>query len=177
MLRGFLTLPESRMRVAVTGHQPHLLGGFGEEAALRLRAFARRWLQRTRPTEVICGMAPGWDLAMAEAALEEAVPLVAALAWPGQGKNWPEDAYKHLQTLLGRAAQVHTVFPKRTQEMWTVRDQWVLERADLVVALWSGAEGGTAQAVAHARGLGKPVENLWEEWERLPGAGYSPTET
>ncbi len=165
------------MRVAVTGHQPHLLGGFDEKAALRLRTFARGWLQRTRPTEVICGMAPGWDLAMAEAALDEAVPLVAALAWPGQGKNWPEDAYKHLQTLLGRAAQVHTMFPKRAPEMWTARDRWVLERSDLVVALWSGVEGGTAQAVAHARELGKPVENLWEEWERQSGASYSPTET
>jgi len=157
------------MRVAVTGHQPHLLGGFGEEAALRLRTFARRWLQHTRPGEVICGMAPGWDLAMAEAALEEAVPLVAALAWPGQGRNWPEDAYRHLQALLERAAHVHIVFPQRTPEMWTVRDRWVLERADHVVALWSGVEGGTAQAVAHARALGKPVENLWPEWERLSG--------
>jgi hypothetical protein len=47
--------------------------------------------------------------------------------------------------------------------MWTVPDRWVLERADHVVALWFGVEGGTAQAVAHARALGKPVENLWPE--------------
>lgn len=50
---------ESSMRAAVTGHQPHLLGGFGEDVARRLRALARRWIQRARPGEVICGMAPG----------------------------------------------------------------------------------------------------------------------
>ncbi|QSQ22365.1 hypothetical protein JY651_45820 [Pyxidicoccus parkwayensis] len=155
------------MRVAVTGHQPHLLGGFGEEAASRLRSFARLWIQRARPAEVICGMAPGWDLAMAEAALEEGVSLVAALAWPDQGRNWPVEAYAHLQSLLGRAALVHTAFPKRASDMWSLRDRWVLERGERVVALWSGVEGGTAEAVAHAQRLGKPVENLWPDWRRL----------
>ncbi|MCY1018154.1 hypothetical protein [Pyxidicoccus sp. MSG2] len=157
------------MRAAVTGHQPHLLGGFSEESASRLRAFARQWLQRARPVEVICGMAPGWDLAMAEAALEEVVPLVAALAWPGQGRNWPGEAYAHLQSLLERAALVHVAFSQRAPAMWTVRDRWVLSRGDHVVALWSGAEGGTAEAIAHARELGRPVENLWPEWQRLTG--------
>ncbi|NMO15139.1 DUF1273 family protein [Pyxidicoccus fallax] len=152
------------MRAAVTGHQPHLLGGFGEDVAHRLRALARRWIQRSQPGEVICGMAPGWDLAMAEAALDERVPLVAALAWPDQGHNWPEDARRHLRALLERAATVHVAFPKRTPDMWTLRDRWVLERGDHVVALWSGEDGGTARAVAHARELGRPVENLWAEW-------------
>lgn len=47
---------------------------------------------------------------MAEAAIDEGVPLMAALAWPDQGHNWPDDARRHLQALLGRAARVHSLF-------------------------------------------------------------------
>ncbi len=159
------------MRAAVTGHQPHLLGGFSEESASRLRAFARQWLQRVQPGEVICGMAPGWDLAMAEAALDEKVPLVAALAWPDQGRTWPDDAYGHLQALLERAAHVHVAFHGRAPDMWTRRDRWVISRGDHVVALWSGVEGGTARAIGFAHQLCRPVENLWPEWQRLTGPG------
>jgi hypothetical protein len=70
---------------------------------------------------------------------------------------------------IGWVTRVHTLFPKRPPDMWTLRDRWVLDRACHVVALWSGVEGGTAQAVAHAKELGKPVENLWPEWEQLAG--------
>lgn len=38
-----------------------------------------------------------------------------------------------------------------------VRNQAIVEAADLVVALWDGQSRGTQQAVRYARGLGVPV--------------------
>ena len=39
-----------------------------------------------------------------------------------------------------------------------VRNQAIIEAADLVVALWDGRSRGTQQAVRYARGLGVPVQ-------------------
>lgn len=150
--------------VAVTGHQPHLLGGYGPEAAARLRRLADAWVGRARPAEVVSGMAAGWDMAMAAAAVAAGVPLVAALAWPAQGEGWPEEALGEFRGLLAAAKEVHVHAPGRRSGMWAARDRWVLERGRAVVALWSGAPGGTADAVSRALAMGLPVENLWEEW-------------
>jgi hypothetical protein len=154
-----------RLRIAITGHQPHLLGGFEGEAPGRLRALALEWVEERRPAEVVSGMAAGWDMAMAWAAVEAGVPLVAALAFPGQGRGWPDDALGELDWLLACCSLVHTVSEERTRDMWTARDRWVIDRGELVLALWSGATGGTGDAVAYATSLGKPIENLWERWQ------------
>lgn len=151
-------------RAAVTGHQPPVLGGYGADVFARLVVLGRDWVRANRPSEVVSGMAAGWDLAMAEAAVLEGVPLVAALAFRGQGDEWPDEARAHLRRLVEAAALVHVVHEVRAPGMWTARDRWVLDRGDVVVALWSGAEGGTGRAVATARKLGKPVDNLWDRW-------------
>lgn len=152
------------MRAAVTGHQPPALGGYGADVFARLVGLGRGWIRANRPAEVVSGMAAGWDLAMAEAAVLEGVPLVAALAFRGQGEDWPDEARAHLRRLLGAAVMVHLANEARVPGMWTIRDRWVLERGDVVVALWSGADGGTGRAVATARELGKQVDNLWPSW-------------
>lgn len=150
------------MRVAVTGHQPPVLGGYGEDVADRLVALAARWVALNGPSEVISGMAAGWDMAVARAAVDAGVPLVAALAYPGQGQSWPPEARERLGELLSAASLVH-VMPGGPG-MWTKRDGWVLARGECVLALWDGTDGGTGRAVAKARRLGRPVENLWPLW-------------
>jgi len=148
------------------GHQPHLLGGFSPEAHARLVAVAGNWMSRTQPTRIISGMAAGWDMAVAEAADARGVPLTAALAWRGQGQDWPDQARQALQALLSRS-EVHVCSETPSKGMWTDRDRWAMTQASGAVALWSGAEGGTASGVRRAEKQGKPVHNLWEDWQRL----------
>jgi len=152
------------MMYAVTGHQPHLLGGFGDEAQETLTAFACAWVSRVRPAKLVSGMAPGWDLAMARAAIRCDVRLVAALAFADQGQDWPEHAREELKRLLDAAEYVHVHSNDKHRGCWTNRDRWVLGQADAVVALWSGVDGGTGTAVKAAEDMGLPVTNLWDEW-------------
>lgn len=158
------------MRYAVTGHQPPALGGYGPDAQARLDALADGFLARSAATEVVSGMAAGWDMAMARAAVRAGLPLVAALAFCGQGVGWPPEARAELDGLLCAASHVHLQGEDRRPGMWAERDRWVLARSEAVVALWSGAPGGTADAVRHAASRGLPVENLWEGWLALAQA-------
>jgi len=160
-----IPFPAPGERVAVTGHQPTLLGGYGEDVADRLRALAGGWIARERPGEIISGMAAGWDMAVAEAALAAGVPLVAVLACPGQNQSWPDEARARFERALAGAAAVQ-VMPGGPG-MWTKRDGWVLARGERVLALWSGVPGGTERAVLKARRLGRPVHNLWQDWLAL----------
>lgn len=88
--------------IAGTGHRPGRLGGYGEEIDKRLRDLARAYLSRTLPTTIISGMALGWDLSLAEAALELHIPVVAAVPFLGQEHKWSrreEDRYLHVLSL------------------------------------------------------------------------------
>lgn len=159
------------MIFAVTGHQPHLLGGYGMEAQEALTSWACGWIRLHRPTKVITGMAPGWDLAMARAASRCGTRFIAALAFPEQGQDWPDPAREELDTLLGAAEYVHVQSNDKHKGCWTNRDRWVLDQAEAVVALWSGIDGGTARAVKAAAGMGLPIINLWDEWSTVAGEG------
>ena len=50
------------------------------------------------------------------------------------------------------------------------RNEWMVDHADRVVALWSGAPGGTARCVAYARQTGTPIDNIWARWRNLGAA-------
>src|SRR3546814_16271306 len=50
------------------------------------------------------------------------------------------------------------------------RNEWMVDHADELVALWDGSRSGTGNCVAYANTSGKPVVNLWPSWERRRNA-------
>lgn len=70
---GATLMPD--LSAAVTGHRPFVLGGPTEALAALLRSLASGWLQITKPRKVVSGLADGWDLAVAEAAVALGIPL------------------------------------------------------------------------------------------------------
>jgi len=157
------------MVLAATGHRPGSLGGYGPETEARLLRLTRGHLQAANaPHAVISGMALGWDTAWALVAVELGIPLIAAVPFDGQERRWPESARRLRASLLSRAARVEVVSPG-PYASWKFerRNQWMVDHADRVVALWSGAPGGTARCVAYAQRAGKPVDNLWPKWQAL----------
>jgi uncharacterized phage-like protein YoqJ len=48
-----------------------------------------------------------------------------------------------------------------------VRNEWMVDSSDGVVALWNGTAGGTANCVRYAEKVGRPIDNLWPTWERF----------
>jgi uncharacterized phage-like protein YoqJ len=151
--------------IGVTGHRPSLLGGYRPEAFARLTSFARHVLQREKPDAVISGMALGWDQAVATAAIELGIKLVAAVPFAGQEKKWPPDAQAAYRRLLSGASLVEVVSPGGySARKMHGRNEWIVDRCTRLIALWSGAPGGTAACVKYAEGKGRGVANFWSEW-------------
>lgn len=83
--------------VCGTGHRPHkLLGGFEnwKEHQYQLIEFAEIVIEEYNPDIVISGMALGWDLCLAQAAINKFKKLVAAIPCQSQTDSWkPDDKF------------------------------------------------------------------------------------
>lgn len=157
------------MIYAATGHRPDKLGGYDSLVDARLLDLALAFLREQEdgvPAMVISGMAQGWDMAWAEAAIELKLPLVCAVPFHGQASRWPVAAQQRWARILVNAADV-VVVSEGDYAAWKmqVRNRWMVNRCDVLIALWNGAAGGgTANCVEYAQQQRKPIVNLWERF-------------
>lgn len=156
--------------VAATGHRPSKLGGYDHKTALALGGLATEYLTLSRPEKVISGMALGWDQAVAGAAVALDIPFIAAVPFEGQESRWPFESQELYQYLLTMAERVHVVSELEHGSSGEAaaamqrRNEWMVDEADRVVALWDGSWGGTFNCVRYAEKRGVPIDNLWRRW-------------
>ncbi len=152
--------------VAGTGHRPQKLLGFGARADSILRRFTRARLEALRPKRVISGMALGWDQALATAAVDLGIPFVAAVPFEGQEARWPESSQRELAALIARAAKVVIVSPGSfSGRSMQARNEWMVERCDLLLAVYDGSPSGPGNCIRFADGCGRDILNLWTSWQ------------
>ena len=157
------------MIIAGTGHRPDKLGGYGDEVKHALDRVATSWLASNRPAGVISGMALGWDQALARAAISLGIPLLAALPFKDQDCKWPARSREDFADILGKAMQVVVVSEGGySAHKMQLRNEYMVDKCDSLLALWNGAPGGTANCVSYANRVGRPVTNLWSSFR--PGS-------
>lgn len=161
-----------------TGHRPEKLTPQGKgiyfeglpELEGRLIDLCLLALERFKPEQVISGFALGFDLALAEAAIQLELPLVAAVPFARQEKKWTHSQQAKYQELLTRADEIKVVnFGGYAFWKMNARNEWIVDHADLVLALWNGAASGTGNCVEYATAQGVEVVNLWNNWQRHSG--------
>ena len=151
--------------VAGTGHRPNKLGGYGPAPARKLRELARDYLTLLGPSDVITGVALGWDTALGWAAVDIGLTLHAAVPFTGQERQWPAESQRQFRQLLACCSSVTIVSPgEYAPELMQVRNEWMVDRAHSIVALYDGSAGGTRNCIKYAERVGKPVANLWPIW-------------
>ena len=156
------------MIIAATGHRPVKFGGYSEEVYNDLVTLAKSYLSEVRPERVITGMALGWDQAWALAAIEEAIPVVAAIPFVGQEAMWQTFQKARYFELLKYCDDVEYICdPGYKPWKMQVRNEWMVDKSDHVCALWNGSDGGTANCVRYAESKAKTITNLWPHWERF----------
>lgn len=162
---SIIEIPKNKI-MTVTGHRPDKLGGYHELRQRRVVAFAADMLQHFSPNTVITGMALGWDQAVATACLELSIPFWAYCPCKGQELKWPEESQRRYRDLLAQAAKVLFVEERYSGTCMQRRNEVMVDEGDYVVALWNGSEGGTANCVLYAQTTGKPIFQVWKNWQR-----------
>jgi uncharacterized phage-like protein YoqJ len=153
--------------VCATGHRPERLGGYGEEVFLLLTETAKSALRQVEPEHVITGMALGWDMAIAAAAIELGIPFTAAVPFKSQGSRWPPDGKLKYQNLIRYAADI-VIVSQGEYAAWKLhkRNEWMVDHSEIVIALFdqSTTTGGTRSCIEYALKNEKAVVNAWENF-------------
>lgn len=151
------------MIIAFTGHRPNKLGGYFEPNPVsnRVKRALRAELEKLKPDRAITGMAQGVDQWAATICLLMGIPYVAAVPFVGQEMAWPESAKKRWRYLLGKAAEVVLVSegfynPSKMQK----RNMWMVDHCDVLLAVWDGTAGGTANCVRYAEQKKKEIVQI-----------------
>ena len=156
------------MIVAGTGHRPNKLGGYTRDARTRLFNTAIRSLEHLRPTKLISGMALGWDQALARACVELNIPFIAAVPFAGQETVWPAASQREYRELCEAASDFIIVSPGGySAAKMQIRNEWMVDHCDRVLALWDGSPGGTRNCVDYAKTVNKPISNAWKCFQRM----------
>lgn len=158
----------STLIVAGTGHRPNKLGGYSVKVESRLIYLAESYLSENKPDFVISGMALGWDLALAEASIRQSIPFIAAVPFKGQESVWPKKSRDLYNEILNQAKDVVYVSdPGYSSYKMQIRNKWMVDKCNILLALWDGSEGGTGNCVRYANEVGREVHNLWSEFNKL----------
>lgn len=161
------------MIISVTGHRPNKLMAHGKPAYPgtfsydRLVSLSMKALSSYQPDKVISGMALGFDMAIAQAAVHLDIPFVAAIPFKGQESKWPKPSQDYYWALLDHANEIEYV-NEEGYAAWKMqrRNEWMVDHADAVIAMWNGTSGGTENCVKYAKERCKNVINFWDVWER-----------
>ena len=155
--------------LAFTGLRPHKLPwGTNEEhpACLSLQMAIRErliWLiENENVRHMISGMAMGIDMICAELVLElknicPDVTLEAAIPCRGQDLLWSQKYRNRYGQILERCDSIHVVSEEYTDDCMERRNKYMVDKCDLLLAVWNGKPGGTGNTISHAKKQGKQI--------------------
>lgn len=152
--------PIPQLVVAVTGHRPDKLGGYDTPNPLYdivVKGLVSAF-ELYKPAYVITGMALGVDQWAAEICINMEIPFVAALPFRNQDQKWLPKSKAKFHWLLSKASHQYVICdgdyePWKMQE----RNKWMINSCHLVVAVWNGTTGGTANCLGYAHSMNKQV--------------------
>jgi uncharacterized phage-like protein YoqJ len=173
------------MKIAITGHRPSKLGNdydLTSPLILAIKARIMRILQEqlsdhhiilARNHSLITGMALGIDTLFAKIAIEMSIPFIAAIPCKNQWARWTKkdiELYQHI--LKDPLCTIHNVStePYNNHSMQD-RNEWMVDNCDILIGVWDGTAGGTANCLKYAKEQGKPqiiiTPKTLVKWENI----------
>lgn len=145
--------------IAVTGHRPDKLGGYKPcEWHRAIRRNMRDFLLEAPdgPMTLLSGCALGVDQWWMEVGFDLEIPVVGVVPFEGFDSNWPVASQVKLKTLLAKCEEVIYVSePGYSLEKLDLRNRYLVDNCDTLVAYWNGSASGTQNCVDYAGSLGR----------------------
>lgn len=148
--------------VAFTGHRTY------DHSADELLATTIRHLYAEGARHFRVGMAEGFDLAAGRAVVDmmlshSDIILEACIPWPSFASHFAAEERATYDTILGHATIVRYSDDAYHPAIFRHRNNMLVDGADVVVAWWSGATGGTAYTIKRAKAAHCPIVNLYPD--------------
>ncbi len=154
-----------------TGHRPQVLPWRFQERdprcqdlKLRLNQAILQAVQERQVCRFLSGMALGVDIWAAEAvlALSSQYPVVLDCVLPcrDQAVRWRPEDQRRYREILTRCHQVICLQERYTPDCFDLRNRYMVDHSDLMIAVWNGSPSGTGKTIAYARSKSLPIQLL-----------------
>ena len=153
------------MKICVTGHRPNKLYGYNlsDKRWIDLKEKFKQLLIENNCDEAITGMALGVDTVFALAVLELKqecynIKLHCAIPCKNHSCKWIKESVDLYNNILSKADIVKLVSDEEYKP-WLMqkRNEYMVDLADKVIAVWDGSKGGTGNCVHYANKVGKEL--------------------
>lgn len=146
---------------AFTGHRPERLSMPEAEVVSWLDGRIKDAIDDGY-TDFITGMQRGVDIWAAEAVLRYRdsnpnLTLVAASAFEGMEEGWSGDWKRRYERIIGAADEVYYIGNCPGRRAFFERNEWMIDNASRLIAVYNGVPGGTQKTIEYAEGLGREV--------------------
>lgn len=158
------------MKIAITGHRPNKLGNDYDLTSPLIKKIKDRILiiimNNSSPTQLdnkeitlISGMALGIDTLFAKIAIENNIPFIAAIPCVEQYKMWPDESIDRYFDIVNHplCTQHYCTDSVYNTTCMQIRNEWMVDNCDILIAVWDGSSGGTANCVKYAESKNKQI--------------------
>ncbi len=155
------------MILAVTGHRPNKLWGYGINIK-PYKEISNKMIQvmtEKNATHLISGMALGIDTIFAFAALKyrddnpsKKIIVECAIPCRNHTSKWQQDSKNTYLKILEEADIITKVSNEFYQPyLMQKRNEYMVNKCNLLLAVWDGSNSGTGNCVKYARKIGKEI--------------------
>lgn len=151
-------------RCCFTGHRPEKLTRSEAEIKKDLKAAILQAIDDGFVT-FITGMARGVDIWAGEIVLQlrkqnPNLHLIAASPYEGFENRWSADWQRRYKNILDQADLVRFVCKGYSKACFQIRNEWMVDRASRVIAVYNGEAGGTRNTIEYARENGIRIVSI-----------------
>ena len=149
-------------RVCFTGHRPEKLTRFEWLIKRDLEKQIRQAIADGLDV-FITGMARGVDIWAAEIVLKlrskgAPIKLICACPYEGFEKQWEISWQDRYRKILNEADLVRYICPGYSKSCFQIRNEWMVNHAARVIAVFNNTPGGTMNTIEYAIRQNVPVE-------------------
>lgn len=154
------------MKIAITGHRPNKLGNDYDLTGPLIHKIRDEIIDVIYNIgdfdniTLITGMALGIDTLFAKIAIECNLPFIAAVPCFDQEKMWKTKSQKeYKRILLHELCQEVVIVSLKAYDhsVMQIRNEWMVDNCDKLIAVWDGTDGGTANCVRYAKDEEKEI--------------------
>ena len=159
-----MTEAEKRLkRCCFTGHRPEKLKTSEKELKQGLARAIETALAAGKRT-FITGMARGTDIYAGELVLQyrdrdPSIRLICAIPYPDFEKRWSTHWQQRYRAIEERADLVKVICSTFSMGSYQKRNEWMVDRSSMIIAVFNGESGGTKNTIDFARAHGIEVIN------------------
>lgn len=148
------------MIISFSGHRPNKIGGYKTPNPTYnyICKEIEKHLIALKPEKVIVGGALGVDTWAANIAYKLKIPFILAVPFKGQELAWPPSSQNIYNRMLEKSLEVVIVSDGGySAAKMQIRNQWMVDRADILIGIWNGSTGGTGNCINYAKSKNKKI--------------------